>query len=317
MRRAVGRLGTLAVTLALAACSSSSNEPPPRTKGDGTVKSVAPVVSGGATFRLPFDAALSPDGKTSYFTALIGDGAALFSSPVMGGSATKMADLVGPGSLDLTADGRTVVVADPAVESSSGALGALLSISSSGGTPAVISGSEGTSPRGVAISGNRIVFTGVDPSDGAPGVFEATVGGGVTTLLKVGLIDPSGVTVASSGEVYLLDAESGGSSTQRIVKVASGTGTELVKGLRAGFPGGIALAENGQALVVVDTDPSTGKARFERFAVSGASAGAPVAMTIGSFDEPAGLHRAASSDTYAYVDSGASDTGTVFIVNPQ
>lgn len=316
MRRGVGRFGTLALTLALGACSNSS-ETPPKTKGNGTVKSVSTVVSGGTTFRVPFDAALSPDGKTVYFTALVGEGAALLSSPVMGGSATKVADLVGPGSLDVTADGRTVVAADPGVESSAGALGALVSVSASGGTPAVLSGTEGTLPRGVSITGNRIVFTGVDPADGTPGVFETTTGGGRTTLLKTGLIDPSGVSAGAAGEVYVLDADSDGSSTRRIIKVASGAGTELVKGLRVGFPSGLALAENGLTLVVASTDPATGKARFERFGLSGASAGAPAAPTIGSFDEPAGLHRAALSDSYAYVDSGASGSGSVFVVNPQ
>jgi DNA-binding beta-propeller fold protein YncE len=148
-------------------------------------------------------------------------------------------------------------------------------------------------------------------------VFETTVGGGVTTLLKTGLSDPSGVSIGSGGEVYVVDAEGEGSSTRRIVKVASGAGTELVKGLRVGFPSGLAVAENGLALVVASTDPATGTARFERFGLSGTAAGTPVAMTIGSFDEPAGLHRAALSDTYAYVDSGASGSGTVFVVNPQ
>ena len=43
----------------------------------------------------------------------------------------------------------------------------------------------------------------------------------------------------------------------------------------------------------------------------------PAICTVGSFDEPAGLHRAAQSDSYAYVDSGASGAGTVFVVNPR
>jgi hypothetical protein len=90
-----------------------------------------------------------------------------------------------------------------------------------------------------------------------------------------------------------------------------------VKGLRAGFPAGLAVAENGANLLVATTDPSTGKARLERFSVSGMAVGNPYTGTIGSFDEPAGLHRAAKSDSYAYVDSGASGAGTVFVVNPQ
>jgi hypothetical protein len=316
MRRWVAWSGALALVLAIAGCSKDETPPPPA-KGDGTVKSVATVASGGAAFRLPFDAALAPDGKTAYFTALVDDGAALFKVPAAGGMLTRLADLVAPGSVDVTADGRTVVVADPGAESSTGALGAIVTVSSSGGMPAVLTGTEGTLPRGVAISGSRIVFSGADPADGAPGVFETSASGGLTTLLKSGLVDPSGVAIAPNGEVYVLDAETEDASTLRLLKVSMGTGTALVTGLRAGFPAGLAVAENGLNFLVATTDATTGKAQLERFAVAGTRAGNPVGTTIGAFDEPAGLHRAAQSDSYAYVDSGASGSGAVFVVNPQ
>jgi hypothetical protein len=316
MKRRAGWYGAMALSLAVVACTKDEAPPPPA-KGDGTVRAVATVVNGGTSFRLPFDAALSPDGKTAYFTALVDDGAALFKSSVTGGAPTKLADLVAPGVVDVTSDGSTVLVGDPGAEPSPGVLGAIVAVPSSGGAPSVLTGTEGSLPQGVAIFGSRVVFSGVDPADGAPGIFQTSASGGLSVVLKAGLIEPSGLTVASSGEVYVLDAESDSSSTRRILKVASGSATELVKGLRVGYPAGIALAENGLYLVVASTDPATGRARFERFALSGNSAGAPVDMTIGSFDEPAGLHRSAGSDRYAYVDSGASGTGTVFVVNPE
>lgn len=316
MKRRVRWFGAMALSLAVGACTKDETPVPPA-KGDGTVKAVATVVNGGTNFRLPFDAALSPDGKTAYFTALVDDGAALFKSSVTGGAPTKLADLVAPGTVDVTSDGSTVLVGDPGAEPSPGVLGAIVAIPSSGGAPSVLTGTEGSLPRGIAISGQRVVFSGVDPADGVPGVFETSASGGLSVVLKAGIIDPSGLTVASTGDVYVLDAESDSASTRRIVKVASGSATELVKGLRVGYPAGIALAENGLYLVVASTDPATGKARFERFGLSGTATGAPVDMTIGSFDEPAGLHRASGSDRYAYVDSGASGAGSVFVVNPE
>src|SRR5262249_47397389 len=161
---------------------------------------VSSVASGGAAFRLPFDAALSPDGKTAYFTALAGDGAALFKSSVRGGAPAKLADLVGPGPVDVTSDAQSILVADPGVATARGALGAIGSVSSWGGNPSVLAGTEGMLPQGLAVSGSRVIFTGVDPADGLPGVFETGASGGVRTLLKTGLNDPSGVTVASTGE---------------------------------------------------------------------------------------------------------------------
>jgi hypothetical protein len=221
--------------MAVGACGKDETPPPPA-KGDGTVKAVATVVSGGTNFRLPFDAALSPDGKTAYFTALVDDGAVLFKSSVTGGTPTKLADLVAPGTVDVTADGSTVLVGDPGAEPSPGVLGAIVAVPTSGGAPSVLTGTEGSLPRGIAISGRRVVFSGVDPADGVPGVFETSASGGLSVVLKAGVIDPSGLTVASSGEVYVLDAESETASTRRIVKVASGSATELVKGLRVGYP---------------------------------------------------------------------------------
>jgi hypothetical protein len=313
MKRRIAWPGAVALALAIAGCSKDET-PPPAAKGDGTVKSVGTVVNGGGAFRLPFDAALAPDGKTVYFTALVDDGAAVFKAPAAGGMPTRLADLVAPGSVDVTGDGQTLVVADPGVESSSGALGAIVTVSASGGMPSVVGGTEGTLPQGVAASGSRIVFTGADPADGAPAVFETSVGGGLTTLLKSGLNGPSGVAIAPSGDVYVLDADADGASS-RLLKV--GTGTPLVTGLRPGFPGGLAIAENGLNLLVATSDATTGKGQLERFTVSGTRAGNPATMTIGSFDEPAGLHRAAQSDSYAYVDSGASDSGSVFVINRQ
>ena len=313
----IRRLWSCALALALAACSKDEPPPPQMVmKGNGTVKAVSPVVNGGMAFRLPFDAALSPDGRTAYFTALAGDGAALFKSPVQGGAATKLADLVGPGSCDVTSDGSTILVADPGVESPSGALGAIVAVSAGGGMPSVLAGTEGSLPQGVAVSGSRVVFTGIDPTDGVPGVFQTSAAGGVTAIQKTGLIAPDGVAAASTGEVYVLDAEGPASATRRIVKVSGGAATTVVGGLSVGFPAGIALSQDEKRLLVASTDPTSGTARLERFTLAGMSDGDPATTGIGGFDAPAGLHRAAQADTYAYVDSAADTTGTVFVVNP-
>src|SRR5215831_5099829 len=144
MKRGVGWSGALALALAVSGCSKDGNpSPPPQPQqGDGTVRSVATTVNGGTTFRLPFDAALSPDGQTAYFTALVDEGAALFKVAAAGGTVTRLADLVAPGSVDVTSDGQTLVVADPGVESDSGALGAMVTVSASGGVPSVLTGTE-------------------------------------------------------------------------------------------------------------------------------------------------------------------------------
>jgi DNA-binding beta-propeller fold protein YncE len=303
--------------LAAAALVACHNDETPPAQGDGSVRAVSPVVMGGSTFRLPLDAALSPDGKTAYFTALADDGAALFKAPVRGAMSTKLADLIAPLGVEVSPDGNSVLVADAAVESNDGALGAIVSVPSGGGSPSPLSGTVGTLPRAIGISGDRVVFSGVDPADGVSGIFQVGANGGaLTTVQKWGLIDPTGVAVASTGEVYALDAESEGSATRRLVKVAGGNVTVLTQGLRVGFPAGIALAQNERVLLVASTDPATGKNRFERFALTGASAGAPANTAVANFSEPAGLHRAQRADTYAFVDSGANDTGTVFVVNP-
>ena len=317
MKRGVGWSGALALALAVSGCSKDENPPPPPPQGDGTVKSVATAVNGGTTFRLPFDAALSPDGKTAYFTALVDEGAALFKVPTAGGMVTLLADLVSPGSLDVTSDGQTVVVADPGVESGAGALGAMLTVSASGGSPSVLTGTVGTLP-------------GAWPSpvvaSSSPGPIPPTAPRACSRPPPAAVSPPSSSPESSSRREWrLVRPARCTSSTPRAMaparstssRIVSGTATELVKGLRVGFPAGLAVAQNGANFLVASTDPATGKARLERFAVSGMRAGNPFTDTVGSFDNPAGLHRASRSDTYAYVDSEASGAGTVFVVNPQ
>src|SRR4029453_3126808 len=163
------------------------------------------------------------EGGTASFPALADEGAALFSVPASGGMPTRLADLVSPGPVDVTGDGRTLVIADPGVETSTGALGAIVTVSSSGGTPSVLAGTEGTLPGGLSVPGNPIVFTGSDPADGAPAVLETSAsGGGLSTLLKSELFDPSGVAIAPGGEGYALDADADGGSTGGPLKVPAG-----------------------------------------------------------------------------------------------
>ena len=95
MKRRVAWPGAMALALAIAGCSKDET-PPPDAMGDGTVKSVATVVSGGNNFRLPLDAALSPDGRTAYFSALVDEGAALFRVPASGGTPMPVTPLESP-----------------------------------------------------------------------------------------------------------------------------------------------------------------------------------------------------------------------------
>src|SRR5688500_4595904 len=103
--------------LALVACA----KPPPRggsSPGDGTIASLTPVAKGGASFTSPMDATLSPDGRMAYFSALVEEAPAIFKSD--GAAEPSMlaqgAPLSAPFGLDISSDGATLFVSDPAAE---------------------------------------------------------------------------------------------------------------------------------------------------------------------------------------------------------
>jgi sugar lactone lactonase YvrE len=266
----------------------------------------------------PFDATPDVEGKFVYFTAIGAEGAGVFKVAASGGPVTTLfagAPLVSPFSIALSSDGSRLLVADIGAASAKSDGGAIFSLSVGGGTPEDLGGADGMTPRGLEVSGGTLYFTGTTKAK-VPGVFSMPVGGGAaSTIASGGLFhSPSGVAVAKSGDLYVVDTGSAHSADARVLKVsASGSASVFVDGLAVGYPAGIVFDMAETTLLVSALDAGKGT---DAVLVIDVANGRVTEFTKGidKFTEPAGLHRAHGADVFAWADSTANHTGTVYVI---
>jgi hypothetical protein len=311
--------------------SGSTSSGTSSTSGGSTGSGSEPSFNLGANGLSPFDTTPDPDGNTLYFTALSPgvDGeltAGVFSAPADGSSPTPTVVAVGdpfvsPFGISISADGKQLFVADPGAAAGQ-EKGAIFVVPVGGGTPTILAGTADAVPRGLDIvdeNGKDVIyFTGTDKSDGQPGVFKIPVGGGAATVVAKGapFRDPSGIAVAKNGTIYVADTIASGSETADILAVSGGTATQLLSGLRVGYPCGIALTMADTALLVSALDPVKLTDVVLNIDIASKAPSTIAPDTINKFSEAAGLHRARNADIFGWADSsaGQSGGGKVFVV---
>jgi sugar lactone lactonase YvrE len=295
---------------------------------DGTPKTLDPAAMAQSAFRLPLDAALSPDGKTAYFIALDpNQNPSVFTVASSGGTPTVLASgdpLAAPFGIDVSTDGSQLVLADSSALDSAGLdHGCLFTLgATAAGTPAQISSTTGYQPRSVVIVQENNVdvayFTGHDPSDAAPGVFKVALGGGAVSIVAkgTGFADPSGLAVAANGTVYVADSIATENGHAQLLKVTAGTVSVVIADMAVGYPAGVALSKDETAILVSALDPATQTDIVIHYDLT-ANTQSVFNTTISAFSESAGLKRARNVDTFVWADSHANGGGTVYIVNKQ
>jgi DNA-binding beta-propeller fold protein YncE len=273
-------------------------------------------------FALPLDAAPSPDGNTIYFIAANGNGMAVFSTAAATGSMpallTSGGALGAPLGIAVSSDGTKLYLADPAAQTPNDK-GVVFVEAASGGDPSQLSETLDFTPRAIAVSKvggvDELVFIGTSPTanqDGSftDGVFK-DVSGTVTPVLAGG--NPSAIAVATDGTIYILD------QAGSIAKVAAGatTATALAgasQTLSVSFPSGMDVSLDQTALLVSGFDPATAKESISRVNIATGAVTQLVFNPAFTGLEPAGLHRAFNSDAFAFVDSGANTSGTIYLL---
>lgn len=287
---------------------------------------------GGPTFQVSqtaeafaFDVTPGPQANYLYFTGMNSLGAmGVFKAAINGGDIAPMATgepFVAPFGIATSADGLRILVTDlgagdPATGADAGRIFAVSSM----GAVTVVQGGDGTRPRGIetytdAQGAEKIVFTGVDPADGQPGVFELPVDGGALTVIAKGspFADPSGVAVAPTGEVYVCDTVANADKTATVFVVQEGIVNEAATGIHAGYPCGIALTMDGSRLLVAGKGALKGTDEVRVVDVA-TQATSTITTLIEQHNEPAGLHRSKGSDVFGFADSKAQGAGLLFVI---
>jgi len=349
----LGALAMLAVAAVHPGCSCSDDTEPPGTTTTTTTTPTTTTTSSGGGMggeggeggaggtggaaqayevaeiagALAFDATPNPSGATVYFTGISGNGQiGVFKKNANGtGDVTPVAvgaPFVAPFGIASSSDGLLLYVADLGADdvATGTDAGRIFKVTATGGIVTPVSGGDAVLARGLEVhrdaqGGDRIVFSGVDAADGQPGVFDLPASGGAPTALAKGipLADPSGVAIASSGEVYVCDTLSRADKTAAIFTISRGVVNELATGLHVGFPCGIALSRDEATLLVLARGPVTGT---DEVLVIDVATQAVTKVTAGldGYSEPGGLHRAKDADVFAFVDGKAQGTGLVFLM---
>jgi DNA-binding beta-propeller fold protein YncE len=261
---------------------------------------------------LPWDATLSPDGLTIYYTAIAEDGVpAVFSIPASGGTPMLLAQgdpFVMPFGIDVSSDGSTLYVSDPWMAGAAG--NAIFALASDGsGSPTPVMGTWGTEPQGVTVLGDEIYFSGINLEAGEPALYKiAAAGADAPTVIAQGapLIAPAGIAVADDGTVYVLDRlASGGKGS--VFRVQNGTVDSIASDVRIGgqMPG-VALTLDGSTLLASSLDSASGTAQALVINLSTMETSI-FNDGIGTNTGAGGLHRAHESDNFAWADSDAPD----------
>ncbi|HLK40870.1 MAG TPA: hypothetical protein VKU41_29155 [Polyangiaceae bacterium] len=289
--------------------------------GSGQIETIAKAAND-TGFTSPFDATPGPDGSSIYFTAIAADGTGGVFAAGAGGAAASRLDsggvLVSPSGIAVSEDGKQLFVADPASDDdSTGAYGAIFVLPTGGGTPTALAGTQGTQPRSVVVAGGTLYFTTGAAAAGGAGVRSLPVSGGQPAVVSSGppFVDPSGLAVARNGDVFVADAIASGNHLGVVMRVSGGTASPLVSDLGVGFPAGIALTQDESALLVSGIDPVAQTDLIYRVDLGNVSKPTTFNQGISSFAESAGLHRASGADVYAWADSRANGTGTVYALS--
>ncbi len=329
--------------LGLAACGGGGNPGGGNAShpiGDRAIRAVE-VVARAGVFQEPLDAAPSPDGRVIYFVATGDHGPAVFSVPGSGGAeplVTDGAPLAKPTGVGVATDGQRIYVADqearpaqaptataaagapgssaPATSapatSAAAAAGAILTVrttTSAGGltAPTVLPGTVGRAPRGLDVvnqgDANVIYFTGTDPGDGKPGLFQVSSDGGTVLTIAEGapFTSPDSVVVSAQGVAYVTDQGAGPGQGQ-VFRVSGGTVMPVLTGLHLGAPAGVTLVNNDATLLVSSIDGATLSDQVLFLDLATGTTAAATKVIGANKNSSGGLHRAHNATDLAWAD---------------
>lgn len=325
--RLIATTSLLCASLAAFGCSDGKQTGTSSTGGSSTSSGGTgkAELSAAVTDITPIDATPDGAGDNVYVVGLDKDSSAVINQAKMDGSAPSTPlwtgdPLVSPLNIAASTDSKTLFIADPAAEDAADKLGRIFTIPATGGTLDIVTNADGYRARGLEIMSedgkDMIFFAGTDPM-GEAGIFKVPAdnsGPVVPVASGGGMVDPSGVVVSANGAVYACDTVQDADGLGSVFSVKDGVATTIATGVRAGFPCGVSLSSDDSTLIVSALDPEK---HTDTVVLINLSTNEITYFSDGidTFLESAGLHRAKDGgNTYAWADSQAGETGTVFRV---
>lgn len=313
--------GTVRMSLSLAiACGGDIDEEGTATPGDEPL--VVTAATTGGEYQRPADSVPTDSGDTLYFVAeRTGGGNSVFSVPGEGGEATDLIPdtslFVSPRGIDLSTDGTRLYVADPDLMDGQGGMVMVVLETLA---VAVVSGTEGTTPRALDVVpgavGDVVYFVGkVAGSDDAAILKIPAEGGTATTVISGnGLVTPDGVAADSSGVLYIVDRDKAGPGLGQLLRY-SGQLEILVSDILPGEPAGVAVTTDNSTVVVSAMDRQMGTDEVLLVSTEDKSVH-HFTQVVGENTAAGGVHRAPNRDVFAWADSAAGGRGMVYRINP-
>lgn len=207
--------------------------------------------------------------------------------------------------LAVSTDGQQLYVADPGAAAAQGE-GQLFAVSISDG--AVHSLAGGLAPRGVDVKAeagaDTVYFSGSDPVDGAPAVWQIAAAGGEPIVVAKGapLVEPVGVAIANDGTVYVADAAASGNGLGSVFRIRDGVVETIADHFRAGAPVGATLTLDESLLLVSALDPDRDSAQVLLIELASGQKGV-ITTVISANSGSGGVHRAHNANFFAWADS--------------
>lgn len=311
--------------------------PPPDATPDADVPamptiSTRAIVSCGTVCSRPLDAIPNAGGTVVYFTAYAADGSpGVFRATIPAAGmppATPTAVVTGMGlefpvGIALSHDDSTIYVADQTADRGMQAgAGAIFSLPATGGTPAILNvGTALIQPVSVTVTfdGNDLLIGGQEEVTDAMmevtrrrAIFRVSRGGGTAMVVTDNVVDPSGLSQASTGVFLVHDVRRGGARSASAVTVGPAGVGNFAVGLVTNYPAGLGFSVDGRFALFSGADPNVGPGMLT-FSGGDGMAMASAELSAG-MQTPLGLHRARMVDSWAVADEGANETGQIFLV---
>lgn len=148
-------------------------------------------------------------------------------------------------------------------------------------------------------------------------MFRVPPDGGDVETLATGepFSEPTGVAVTNDGTVYVVDADAATDERGEaaVMRLRDDEVETVIDGIGAGPAAGIAVTLDAGTLLVSGLDPESRRDRVYVLDTKSRKL-AQIVEPFDSFSRAAGLHRAHDANVFAWADSEANDSGTVYRV---